>query len=270
MKRLTVNSYEMTYLDLGKGPTILCLHGSLNDFRAWAPVLKPFSAKHRLIVPSFRHYFPEHWDGNNGTFTIDQHVADIIDFIEKLQIGPVNLVGHSRGGHIAFRLAEQRPDLIEKLVLAEPGGTLDASLDPDANDPLADGGPRAYASTAAALLRAGDFEGGVRAFVDGVNGPGAWEKLPPADQQMREDNAFTLLAQEHEGRRPFALREAAAILVPTLFIGGGDTKGLLPKVLNALATHVPNARKVTIPNAGHSMFRQQPKAFAQAVLGFLN
>ncbi|MFZ9012682.1 MAG: alpha/beta fold hydrolase [Alphaproteobacteria bacterium] len=269
MDRITVNSYQMAYLDIGSGPAILCLHGSLNDFRAWAPVLKPFSERHRLLVPSLRHYFPEHWDGKNGTFTISQHVSDVIAFIEKLAIGPINLLGHSRGGHIAFRLAEQRPDLIQKLILAEPGGTLDVSLDPQANSIGADEGPRAYARTAATLLRDGDFEGGVRAFVDGVNGQGSWAKLPPADRQMREDNAFTLLAQENEGRRPFTSSEAAAISSPTLFIGGGDTTGLLLNILNALAAHVPGAKKVFIPNAGHSMFRQQPKEFARAVLEFL-
>ena len=52
----------------------------------------------------------------------------MIAFIEKIEPRPVDLMGHSRGGHIGFRVAEQRPDLLRKLVLAEPGGDLDASL----------------------------------------------------------------------------------------------------------------------------------------------
>ena len=47
-----------------------------------------------------------------------QHVADVIGFIEKLGAGPVDLMGHSRGGYISFRVAEQRPDLLRKLILA--------------------------------------------------------------------------------------------------------------------------------------------------------
>jgi pimeloyl-ACP methyl ester carboxylesterase len=86
---------------------------------------------------------------------------------------------------------------------------------------------------------------------------------------MREDNAYTLLAQVNEGRQPFAKTEAQALSVPTLFVGGMDTPGMLPIVLKALAANVPGAQTVMIPNAGHSMFRQQPKIFVEAVLGFL-
>jgi esterase len=69
------------------------------------------SRKHRVIPVSPRHFFPEQWDGRGGKFTIAQHVADVIAFIEALQSGPVDLWGHSRGGHNAFRVAQQRPEL---------------------------------------------------------------------------------------------------------------------------------------------------------------
>ena len=57
-------------------------------------------------------------------------------------------MGHSRGGHIAFRVAQQRPDLLRKLVLAEPGGDLDASLDP----PVAPAAPSAALGAHAGVL----------------------------------------------------------------------------------------------------------------------
>ena len=87
---------------------------------------------------------------------------------------------------------------------------------------------------------------------------------------MREDNARTLIAQVNEGRQPYAKAEAEAVSVPTLFVGGEDTPGLLPVVLKALAANVPGAKVAMIANAGHSMFRQQPKPFCEAVLPFLD
>ena len=125
MKTLRVNDYDMSYLEIGQGMPLVCVHGSLNDFRAWAAVLKPLSASRRLIIPSLRHYFPEHWDGKDGQFNMAQHVDDMIAFIKGLALGPVDLIGHSRGGHLAFRLALKRPELLRKLVLAEPGGVLE-------------------------------------------------------------------------------------------------------------------------------------------------
>lgn len=270
MKTLRVNEYDMAYLEIGDGPPLVCIHGSLNDFRAWAAVLSPLSANHRLIVPSLRHYFPERWNGQGGQFRMAQHVDDTIAFIEGLGLGPVDLIGHSRGGHLAFRLASKRPDLIRKLVLAEPGGTLEDALVPagaGGDGPAA--GSRAHVSASSEKIAAGDLEGGLRIFIDGINGPGAWDALPMADRQMREDNAYTLIAQVNEGRQPYTKAEAEALKLPTLFVGGADTPGMLPVVLRVLAGLVPGARTAIIPNAGHSMFRQQPKAFCEAVLPFL-
>ncbi len=128
MNHLRVNDYDMAYIEVGEGPPLVCVHGSLCDFRVWSPVLGPLSRRHRVIALSLRRFFPEHWDGIGGGFTIAQHAVDLVAFIEGLGAGPVNLLGHSRGGHLAFRVAQQRPDLLRKLILAEPGGGLDASL----------------------------------------------------------------------------------------------------------------------------------------------
>ena len=270
MKTHRLNDYDMAYLDIGSGAPTVCIHGSLNDYRAWSAVLKPLSDNRRLIVPSLRHFFPEHWDGTGGKFSIAQHVDDVIAFLEGLELGQVDLIGHSRGGHISFRLALKRPDLIRKLVLAEPGGTLDESLLPETIDEASpSAGSRAHVAQASEKIAAGDLEGGVRAFIEGINGPGSWDALPASERQMRQDNAYTLLAQVNEGRQPFTKADALELNVPTLFVVGAKTPGMLPIISKVLASHVPGAQTVVIPEAGHSMFRQQPAAFSEAVREFL-
>ena len=164
MQTLRVNGYDMAYLEVGEGPPLVCVHGSLCDFRIWSAVLGPLSKKHRVISVSLRHFFPEHWDGVGDAYSIAQHVADMIAFIEQLDAGPVDLMGHSRGGHVSFRVAQQRPDLLRRLILAEPGGELDATLDPTAApgpSPLA-----ARFATAAEKIAAGDIDGGLTFFFD--------------------------------------------------------------------------------------------------------
>ena len=104
-----------------------------------------------------------------------QHVADTIGFIEALGVGPVDLMGHSRGGHIAFRMAQQRPDLLRRMVLAEPGGDLDASLAPSASAAPA---MRSMATAAADRIMAGDIDGALAHFIDTIEGAGAWRALP--------------------------------------------------------------------------------------------
>jgi pimeloyl-ACP methyl ester carboxylesterase len=267
MQTLSVNGYDMAYLEVGEGPPLLCVHGSLCDFRIWSCVLGPLSAKHRVIAVSLRHFFPEQWDGSGDSYSIAQHVADVIAFIEQLKAGAVDLMGHSRGGHIAFRVAQQRPDLLRKLILAEPGGELDATLDPDCGPGPSPLGARI--ATAAEKIAAGDVEGGLTFFCDAIEGPGAWARLPAAPKQQLRDNALTLIGQARDRRPPFSKADAEAIEMPTLFIGGARTKGTLPQVLHGLAAHVRNSTTVMIPNTTHPMFEQAPQKFCEVVLEFL-
>jgi pimeloyl-ACP methyl ester carboxylesterase len=271
MQTLHVNGFDMAYLDVGQGtdtaPLLVCVHGSLCDFRIWASVLGPLTRKHRVIAPSLRHFFPAHWDGTGDTYSIAQHVDDVIAFIEKLDRKPVDLMGHSRGGHICFRVAQRRPDLLRKLILAEPGGELDATLDP-AYQP----GPSPLAARIAAsaeVISRGDIDGGLQIFIDALEGPGAWKRLPASPKQLLRDNATTLIGQTRDQRPPFSKADAEAITTPTLFIGGARTKGTLRQVLDALAAHVKGSRTEMIPGTTHPMFEQAPQKYCETVLAFL-
>ena len=267
MQSLHVNGYDMAYLDVGRGPPLMCVHGSLCDFRIWSAVLGPLTQKHRVIAVSLRHFFPEHWDGVGDTYSIAQHVDDVIAFIGKLDTGPVDLIGHSRGGHISFRVAQRRPDLLRRLILAEPGGELDATLDPafkPGPSPLA-----ARFAVSADKIAAGDVDGGLAFFMDALEGPGAWNRLPATPKQLLRDNAMTLIGQVKDNRPPFSKADAEAIKTPTLFIGGANTKGALPQVLHTLAAHVAGSKTAMIPGTTHPMFEQAPQRFCEIVLAFL-
>ena len=255
----------MAFLEIGSGRPLVCVHGSLCDFRNWSAVLGPLSTRHRVISVSLRHFFPEHWDGSGDSYSLAQHVDDVIAFIEQLDAGPVDLMGHSRGGHVSFRVAQRRPDLLRKLILAEPGGEIDASLDPDYTPgrwPMA--GPIA---AAAERIAKGDIDGGLEIFLAALHVP--WKRMPATAKQLLRDNATTLIGDARDVRMPFSRADAEAIRTPTLFIGGAATRGVLPKVLHALAAHVAGSRTEMIAGATHAMFEQAPQAFSGIVLEFL-
>jgi len=265
MQSLRVNGYDMAYLDIGKGPPLVCVHGSLCDFRNWSPVLGPLTTRHRVISVSLRHFFPDHWNGSGHTYSLAQHIEDVIAFIARLDVGAVDLMGHSRCGHVCFRVAQRRPDLLSKLILAEPGGEIDATLDPDyTHAPWPMAGP---ISAAADAIAKGDVDGGLEIFLTALQVP--WKRLPATTRQLLRDNATTLIGDARDERIPFSKSDAESIKVPTLFIGGANTRGLLPKVLHALAAHVPNSRTEMIAAATHAMFEQAPQTYSRIVLDFL-
>src|SRR5581483_9636090 len=269
MQTIRVNGTDMAYLEVGQGHPLVCVHGTLGDFRTWYSVLGPLTRNHRVIAVSLRHFFPEHFDGAvTDHYLMAQHVSDTIAFIERISPKPVDLMGHSRGGHIAFRVAQQRPDLLRKLILAEPGGDLDSSLDPK----VTSGAPSALAARtliSVKKVREGDIDGALQNFVEAIDGENAWRRLPAAAKQQLRDNVFTLLGQVHKARKPYARTDMPLIKTPTLLIGGADTTGSLSAIWRVMAEQIAGARTAVIPNARHWMFENNPEAFCRAVTAFL-
>ncbi len=269
MQTIKVNGYDMPYLEVGRGHPLVCVHGTLGDFRTWYSVLGPLSRKHRVIAVSLRHFFPEHFDGAvTDHYRMAQHVSDTIAFIEQIAPRPVDLMGHSRGGHIAFRIAQQRPELLRRIVLAEPGGDLDASLDPS----VVPGKPSAMATRMLATVkkvREGDVDGALQNFVETIDGENAWRRLPAAAKQQLRDNIFTLLGQVHEARKPYSKSDMPDIRTPTLLIGGADTTGSLSTMWRVMAEHIAGAKTAVIPGGRHWMFENNPEEFCKVVMEFL-
>jgi pimeloyl-ACP methyl ester carboxylesterase len=56
---------------------------------------------------------------------------------------------------------------------------------------------------------------------------------------------------------------------PTLVVSGALTHGPFPALMEQVAAWMPNARLVTIPEAGHLAPMERPEAVAEAVLAFL-
>ena len=93
--------------------------------------------------------------------------------------------------------------------------------------------------------------------------------MPAVAKQLLRDNAATLIGDARDVRIPFSKADAESIRTPTLFIGGAATRGLLPKVLHALAAHVAGSRTEMIAGATHAMFEQAPQRYSEIVLDFL-
>ena len=269
MRSLHVNGHDMAHAEHGSGTPLLLLHGTLLDRRWWAPQMEPLGRRHRVAAPSLRCCWPARYGGSGDGFTIQRHVRDVAAFVEGLGAGPVHLLGHSRGGHVAFRVAQHRLDRVRTLILAEPGGTLDETLRPAQGDAGAPAPPGTPLAGTAERVRDGDIDGGLALFVEAVVGPGAWERLPERSVRMQRDCARTLLGQINEGRRPCSRADLEAIRAPTLLVGGADTRLLFPPVLDAMERRIAGAVHVDTPGTAHLMSDEDPEAFSRAVLGFL-
>ena len=265
MPSIAVDGYPIAYAEAGSGPPLVMIHGTLGDQRSWSGQMAAFGERFHAIAVSLRHTWPGRWD-DGGDFTIARHTADIAGFIKALGAGKVRLIGHSRGGHIAFRVAQHHPELIESLVLLEPGGELDESL---GGAPPAGQQGAAFAK-GAALIAEGKTEEGLTVIAEHTGGPGAWQKRSEARKTVNRDNARTLLGQINEQRKPYSRAEAEGIRIRTLLAGGDQSQPQFGRILDALEGAMPNATRVTIRRAAHSVQADNPTDFNAAVLAFLD
>lgn len=262
--------YELKGVEQGSGPSLLLVHGSLCDYRFWSTQIQPLADRYRLLAPSLRHCFPEHWCGEGGGFSTEQHVEDLIELIER-QGEPMHVLGHSRGGNISLRLAAQRPDLLRSLALADPGGDFTPELFEAAGlpTPVAAGERNQFRLEALRLIHAGQIEAGLQLFVDTVSGAGIWQRSSARFRHMALDNAFTLVGQVEDRPEPVAAVLLAAIRCPVLLLGGERSPQPFPAVLRMLEHHLTDVRCAILPGVSHGMNVQRPALFNRLVGEFL-
>jgi len=276
VKTLRVNAYDMAYVEKGSGRPLIMVHGALNDYRYWAAQMEPFAQSSRAIAVSLRHYFPERWDGKSGSFSMQQHAADLASFIKALNAGPVDVLGHSRGAYVSLELALAAPDLIRNLILAEPGLNLNQvggfgsrlQENPQATSRAAERTARLKAVLN--LFEQGNIDAGLEMFLDFVTGPGSWNNRPEPQRQILRDNAWTFKSGMDEQRRAVTCGELAGLKMPVLLVGGELSPPALGAIFNLIEPCLKNRMRVTIPLASHEMNLNNPAAFNRAVARFLS
>lgn len=184
--------------------------------------------------------------------------------------GAADLVGHSFGATVALRVAVERPDLVQSLVLIEP---VFFSAARDA------GRPELAAHMAKherffALLAEGDRHAAAREFSEMWDGPGAWDLVPPAQQDyiaaridMIRRGGESLLG---EGPDYIPLARVGEIAAPVLLIEGSETDPVIGAVQESLQSVLPGSARVVVPGAGHMVPITHPGPVADAIGAFID
>lgn len=258
---LALEDGDLHYTQAGSGEdVVLLIHGSLCDYRYWRWQLPALAEHCRVLAPSLRGCWPAAHHHPQAGYRVDAHAHDLIRLTRALGIEQgVHVVGHSRGAQVAMAFAIQAPDLCRSLTLADPGFRFD-------DEPET---PPFYTRTVE-LLQAGDIDGALEGFVDTVNGEDTWRRMVGWFKDMARDNAMTLLSQILEANTPVPWRDAAALRVPILLVGGSNSPAKYGTRQDRLQQIQPEARRVRIALAAHGMNLANPRAFNRAVLDFVN
>lgn len=271
VKTILVNGTELHYVERGKGVPVVFVHGGLGDFRTWLPQVERFGAHYRVVSYSRRAHYPNAWpDGYEAAMAV--HVADLAALIRELDLGRTHLVGNSYGSYIALVLALRHPEMVRSLVLAEPPlHPLLKSL-PGGEAMLAGFMEAAWEPAGRAFLE-GDMEGGVRLFMEGAVGEGAWEKLPPRARNgvMKDAPELAVATQTSFERHmlPITCDELRWIEAPTLLLRGENSPLMYRLINDEVARCIPQATQALIPDAAHVLHTQNPERHDSIVLDWL-
>lgn len=111
---------RLHYLEHGdNGPNLLLLPGIISPAIAWAFVAEKLATcAHVYTLDNRGRGLSEHRPGLG--YRLDDYASDVDQLIRTLGIGPVILLGHSMGARIAVRVAACYPDLVSRVILADP------------------------------------------------------------------------------------------------------------------------------------------------------
>lgn len=284
-EHVEINGVRLAYVQKGAGEPVVFVHGGISDLTIWEPVFEPISRHYRAIAYSRRYAWPNEPIVDGVADTITQHAADLAALIEKLDLGPTNLVGNSWGGFICLVVARDRPELVRRLVVQEPPVIplfLGAPPSPPALLKTLVTRPRTGRALAGmifkgmqpaqAALKRGAVEESMEIFVRRVAlGDVGYEAMPEWVKRHMRLNAGTHAAQFRNdgGFVPFTARDARSIQVPTLVMTGQHSPAGLRVLAKELAALLPNAQEVEIANASHVMHVANPEASGNAIIRFL-
>lgn len=114
----------MHFHTAGDGPTLLLLHGFLEDHSMWYQLAGELQNEYRVIMPDLA--------GHGKTPVLDDvqfmpaMAAQVAELMDRLDAGPTKVVGHSMGGYIGLELAKARPQQIDGLCLLHSTAAADS------------------------------------------------------------------------------------------------------------------------------------------------
>jgi 4,5:9,10-diseco-3-hydroxy-5,9,17-trioxoandrosta-1(10),2-diene-4-oate hydrolase len=258
------NGYRIHYLDQGKGPAVVFLHGSGNgacghsNFKGNYPYLAQNG--YRVIVPDLVGFgYSDKPD--NVEYPLSFFIECVKQTLDHIGVGKVTFVGNSLGGAVALGYALAYPQAVERLVLMAPGGLNELP------EYLAMPGMAAMFqlfAPGAQVTPERMKEFFIKAFV--VN---------PAcvDDELVKERFELMKLQNPQVMKtmkvPNMTDRLGEIRCPSLALWGLNENMMPDSGILKLAKGMPNCRMVLVPQCGHWVMIEHRELFNRTVLDFL-
>ncbi len=122
---LAIGKHRLAYLQGGKGPTLVLLHGFGGSKENWSRLCAYLSADYHVVVPDLPGFGESSrlWE---ESYDVDNQVERLHTLFADLKLGAFHLAGNSMGGLIACAYAVRYPDEVLSLTLIDAAGVISA------------------------------------------------------------------------------------------------------------------------------------------------
>jgi pimeloyl-ACP methyl ester carboxylesterase len=250
MPKLNRDGVNIYYEVHGSGPPLLLTHGYSSTSAMWQGQVAALSNQHTLILWDMRGHGQSDYPDDAAAYSEALTVGDMAALLDEAGAGSAIVGGLSLGGYMSLAFYRAHPERVRALLIIDTGPGFK-------KDEARDGwNKRAH-------------ETGDRFEREGLEGL----KLASRERSSVVHRDASGLARAARGmltqRDAGVIETLPHIKVPALVVVGADDTPFLA-ASDYMAAKIPGAQKVVIPAAGHAANIDQPQAFIDAVLPFLD
>jgi 3-oxoadipate enol-lactonase len=264
MPLLNAGAVAIAYELRGAGPPLLMINGFRRSHVVWLEgVLKPLAERFQLILMDNRG--TGHSDKPEDGYSIEAFADDCAGVIAGLGLPCAHVFGVSMGGMVAQRLATRYPDKVHGLALGCTNCGRNGSIQPEKRIgellrlvPGDTMDAREVARRQEEVYYMPGFRQSQRAVIDSLFNLVNLNPTPPhaVRGHLKAIDAFD------------ACGDLAQIAAPTLVISGEDDPLIPAQNSRLLASRIPGAQLVLLPDTSHFFWIEKPQETADALLRF--
>jgi pimeloyl-ACP methyl ester carboxylesterase len=250
MPKINRDGVDIYYEVHGSGPPLLLTHGYSSTGEMWQGQVAAFSKNYKLVLWDMRGHGRSDYPDDPTAYSESATLADMAALLDEVGADSAIVGGLSLGGYMSLAFYRAHPKRVNALLIIDTGPGFKKDDARDAwNKRALETGDR-FEREGLAVLKSASRE---RSEVSHRDASG----LARAARGMltqRDARVIELLPE---------------IKVPALVVVGADDTPFLA-ASDYMAAKIPGAQKVVIPAAGHAVNIDQPQAFIDAVLPFLD
>ena len=259
MPSQNINGVSLNYLQRGRGPAVILLHGFPLDNRMWQAQAEALSDRYRVIAPDFRGFGKSM---STDPFAIELLADDVHGLIQSVSAAPAVVAGLSMGGYVALAYVRKYAATLRGLVLLDTKAAADT---PEAKEGR---GKMIELVRAKGAVAVGD------AMQPKLVSPDTVKNKPAIVKRLREmTDKCPPLTVEHALEamrdRPDLTSLLPTIRTPTLLVVGDADSITPPSVAEEMHQAIPGSQIAVIRGSGHMAPMEQPEQVSAAMRRFL-